>query len=56
MIRIVKFHFLHGVESWFWFSTNRHLVVVVHKGGAVIGDSLRLVKWVPLEVQQAVVM
>ena len=35
---------------------NKHLVVIVHKGGAVVGDSLGLVKWVPLEVQQAVVM
>ena len=33
---------------------NFNLIVIVHKGGAVIGDSLGFVEWVPLEVQQAI--
>ena len=33
-------------------STSKYLVIIVHKGGAVIWDSLGFVEWVPLEVQQ----
>ena len=58
MIKIVKCQLYytelnHGFQPNF---ANKHLVVVVHKRGAVVGDSLWLVKWVPFEVQQAVAM